>query len=219
MPYRKNYKKNGRPGYYRCGKMVYGDAAKALRMAKYVKGLVNVEFKRIHHENTNGAITVTPIIVTLTSTFQGDTSAHRDGNSVRFVSIELAYHIVQHASATDTAVRVLLVKDNQTNETEFSAGDVLHDVSSSDGIISSRQQDHLKRFNILYDKVHLLNSAGSAQAYAKTRKKLNLTVQYDGNAGTVADQTEKSLHLLYFANESTNTPTITYMATLRFIDN
>ncbi len=42
----RNYrKKYSRPGYGACGKMVYGDAQKALAMAKSVKRLINVEIK------------------------------------------------------------------------------------------------------------------------------------------------------------------------------
>ncbi len=216
MPFM-NKKKYGR--YKKCGKMVYNDAAKALAMAKYLKSIVNVEYKRSIVTATASAITVAPITVSLCDLSQGNTSADRDGAHAKFVSIRWAYHVIMHASATATAVRCMIVRDNQTNEAAFAPGDLINDVTLSDGIVADRQQDHLKRFTVLYDKVHTLNIAGNKHVYKRYYKKLNLPIQYDGNVGDITDQTQKSLHLVFLANESTNTPTITFDATLRFIDN
>jgi len=219
MPYRKNNSRSRRPGYKACGKMVYNDAQKALAMAKYVKSIVNVEYKRLITQGTTQAIANTPVITDLVNMVQGDTSETRDGSHVKFVSIRWAYTLTSHASAASTQVRCMVVQDKQTNEATFAAGDLLNDVTSSDAIVADRQQDHLKRFTVLYDKVHTLSPTSPSNLYRKFYKKLNLPVQYDGNAGTVADLTQKSLWLLFVSNQSTNTPTITFDCTLRFIDN
>lgn len=219
MPYRNYKKKSSRPGYYNCGKMVYGDAKKALVLAKYVKSLVNVEYKRAIILATSSAVTVTPITVSLCDLNQGDTSSTRDGAHVKFISLRWAYQIIANVSSTATSVRCMVVRDNQTNEAAFAVGDLLQDVTIQDSIVSDRQQDHLKRFTVLYDKVHVLNVTNVRHIYRKYYKKLNLPIQYDGNVGDITDQTQKSLHLVFMSNEATNTPLITFDATLRFIDN
>ncbi len=64
MPRRYKKKSNGRrPGYVSCGKMVYSDASKALAMAKYLKSVVNVEYKNFDTQTLASAIGQTPAIV------------------------------------------------------------------------------------------------------------------------------------------------------------
>ena len=57
MPYRKTYKKNSRPGYKACGRMVYSDAKKALSIARGVRRLINVEIKNFDVQQTSVALT------------------------------------------------------------------------------------------------------------------------------------------------------------------
>lgn len=218
MPARKK-KAYSRPGYYSCGKMVVNDASKALSLAKHAMALINVEFKRRIQQATSLAVANTPVLTLLTNLAQGDTAITRDGAHAKFVSIRWNYFISSHASALFTCIRCMVVMDKQTNEAAFTAADLLNDVTSSDSIVSDRQRDHLKRFTVLYDKVHTLSPSSPAVINRRWYKKLNLPVQYDGAAGDVTDLTQKSLWLVFFSNQSTNTPLITFDCTLRYIDN
>ncbi len=58
---------HGRPTYVRCNKKVISDASKALAMAKYLKSVVNVEFKNHDVQVTNTAISSTAVISQLTN--------------------------------------------------------------------------------------------------------------------------------------------------------
>lgn len=79
MPYKKrsSYK---RPGYKSCGRMVYGDAKKALVLARGIKRLINVEVKNFDTQQNNVVITNVPVIVQLTNIPTGDTTNSRDGS-------------------------------------------------------------------------------------------------------------------------------------------
>ena len=84
MPYKKRYKKrNARPTYMGCGKMVISDASKALALARGVKALLNVEYKAHTVTAAASSITDTASATNLTLLVQGDTAATRDGSQVK----------------------------------------------------------------------------------------------------------------------------------------
>ncbi len=212
-------KKVSHPGYRKCGAMVYSDARKALLMAKSIKSLMNVEFKNHDIAATTSAITITPVITQLTNIAQGDTTLTRDGSSVKFVSISFRYTLVQHASATSTFVRIMLVLDRQTNEAIYTDTDLLADVTVADAIVSPRNLDNGHRFRVLYDKVHAFSASGSVSQHGKFYKKLQLKVRYDAAAALITSLTQSSLSLFTVATEASSTPTITHRIRLRYVDN
>ena len=216
---KQTYTRNGRPGYIKCGKMVLTDAQRALAMAKYLKSIVNVEYKVINTVGTNTAITVAPVITQLTNIAQGDSTSTRDGSNIKIVSLLWNYNIVQNASAVSTFVRCMVVHDRQTNEAIFSAADLISDVTAGDNIVAPRQLDHTARFLVLYDKVHSFSDTARTNSYHQFYKKLQLKLRYDGNAGDITDLTQSSLSVVFMSNETTNTPVITHHVRLRFVDN
>ncbi len=219
---KKSYPKrngHGRPGYVRCGKMVISDASKALALAKYLKGIVNVEYKLIDTVTTLSAMTVAPVIIPLTNSVQGDTNITRDGSSLKIVSVSLNYFLTISSSATATVARVMLVHDRQTNQAIYNASFLIQDVTVGDNVNSPRNMDHARRFSVLYDKVHTLSSSGARVNHVRFFKPLLLKLRYDANDGTIADLTQSSLSLVFMSNEASNTSTITAFTRLRFVDN
>ncbi len=221
MPYRKyNGRKNGRPGYKRCAKMVYGDAQKALAMARYVKGLVNVEFKEINTQRNGASLSTTISITTPSILAQGDLKTQRGGNKVRFKSIHRKGFFSLHASATTSMVRLMIVLDKQCNGAVFSIADLLEDSTVGDSIVSPRDVDNMNRFVVLSDKTYKLADGGGNQLIQfNIYKRINLPIRYDGTGATVANMTSNALYLVSFSNEATNTPIITDFCRIRFIDN
>ncbi len=219
--YKKKYtRKSHRPGYVACGRMVASDAQKALAMAKYLKGIVNVEFKHLDNAQTNLTMPATVgTIVQLTNVVLGDTSITRDGSNIKIVSIYLEYDITQHVTATATACRVMFVHDRQTNQAIFTTADLLHDVTAIDVINSPRNLDNTSRFQVLYDKKHYLSDTNNLITSGKFHKKVQFKLRYDANAGTIADLTQSSLALVVFSNEATNAPTFHGFIRLRYVDN
>lgn len=220
MPYNRKYKKrNGRPGYKRCGKMVWSDASKALALAKHLKTIVNVEFKNHDIQATSDALAITPAITQLTNIAIGDTTNTRDGSSLKLVSLMFNYTLISSASAVSSHVRVLLVHDRQTNEAIYVIGDLLQDTSANDNIVSPRNLDNSHRFQVLYDRVHNLSVGGNSTKSYKFFKKLQLKIRYDNAAAAITSLTQSSLSLVTMTNEPTNVPVITHHIRLRYVDN
>ena len=169
MPYRKKaYKKrNGRPGYMSCGKMVWGDAKKALVLAQGLKRLVNVEIKNHDVVATTAAMSVNLNIVQLTNIQQGDTTITRDGAQCKMLHLEMAYSILVDPTLPRTLVRIMVVVDKQTNQGIYTALDLLEDSSSQDNIVAPRNLDNKHRFSILYDRVHVLSLALISKVYKR----------------------------------------------------
>ncbi len=218
----RQYKKKAysrRPGYVSCGKMVASDAQKALAMAKYLKGIVNVEFKNHDVQATTLSIPVVPVITQCTNIAQGDTTITRDGASLKLTSLTFKYILIQHPTAVSTFVRIMIVLDTQTNEAIYSDDDLLQDVTAGDGVVSMRNLDNTHRFRVLYDRVHQFTDTGSTAQYGKFFKKLNLKIRYDNAAAAITSLTQSSVSMLFLSNEATNQPNITHSLRLRYVDN
>ncbi len=224
MPYKrssnKRMRKYYRPGYKACGQMVLSDAQRALYKVNNLKKLLNVEYKH-HNISTNStAITDAGLITPLTNLAEGDTSTTRDGGSVKWTSFQLAYDWTINASATVTRVRLMIVQDKQTNQAVFTIPDLLFDGTIVDNIYSPYNINNASRFNILYDKVHVLTINGSNRSvYRKIHRKLRLKTRYDAAVGDITDLTQDSLALVMIADQTTNDPILRFGYRGRFIDN
>lgn len=222
MPFHKSFEKKAykRYGQYKkCAGYVAQDAAKALSLAKYLKSIVNVEFKSHTVQGTNTAITVAPVIIETTNIEQGDTTFQRDGNNAKLTSLSLKYILTQHATATNTQVRVMVVHDRQTNQAIYQGANLLSDVTAADNIVSARNLNHAGRLHVLYDKVHTFTDTGRTNIYGQFHKKLQQKIRWDASTPDITDLTQSSLSLVFMSNEATNTPNITFSHRLRFVDN
>lgn len=215
MP-KRNYK---RPGYSSCGKMVYSDAKKALAMAKYVKNLINVEFKELDLKRTITAVTSSVIITNPTLLAQGDTKSSRSGNSIRLKSIRWKAQFKINSSAVATYIRCMIVLDKQTNGATFAIADLLEDPTLHNVIVSPRDRDNKNRFSVLHDRVIQLNISGNQTSYFNVYKPLNHIINFDGVTNAIGDVTSNCLYLVICSDEATNTPIITDFCRLTFIDN
>lgn len=223
MAYRYRYRKKRRfykkRTYKRSGNKYINYGLKALKIAQYLKSVLNVEFKEHNVQATAEALPTTGIITQLTNIAQGDTKSTRDGDQVKLTQIYVNGIIQKHASATATSVRILLVMDKQTNGAIYTLADLLEDTSASDNIVSANNLDNKFRFKVLYDKVFNVSNSGESRRKYKIFKKLPIKIRYDGNAGDITDITSWSLSLVAIADEATNTPGHTFFARLRFVDN
>ncbi len=217
----RNYRKNNsRPGDWSCGKMVYGDAQKALAIAKSVRSLINVEVKNFDFQQTLTAVNDAVGISQLSNIPQGDTTVTRDGAQIKMLGYELNYWIRRSSSSnTATLVRIMLVVDKQTNQAIYTNADLLEDATTSDNIVSPRNLDNMKRFVVLYDRVHVISATGNGGVHVKKYIKKELLIRYDGSTPSIADLTSNSLSLVQFGSETTNDPLVTIFGRLRYVDN
>ncbi len=214
-------RRNGkvRPTYKSCGKMVISDAKKALRLARHVKSMINVEFKFLDFNATAAGQPESVTLGQVSNIAQGDGGSARDGNQVKLTGIYLTYMWTISASATNTQVRVLLVLDKQTNGVIYAAGDLLHDTSINDNIVSPYNLDNKYRFRVLYDRVHHLSDNGNQSVSVKRYIKMNEKLRFDGTTADIANLTSSSITLVTMSSETTNVPLITRNVRLRYVDN
>ncbi len=218
MPYRKKRYSKKRPGYGACGKMVWGDAKKALKIAVGVKRLLNVEIKNHDVQLLNLAVTDTPAITQLTNIPQGGTTITRDGAQCKVLGIELNYLILFTAASTHTIVRVMVVLDKQTNQAIYTASDLLEDASIIDNLSSPRNLNNKHRFTVLYDVRHRMDPSNASITVKKFIKKECL-LRFDGSTPSIADLTQNSLSILKVSNEVTNDPLFSMFCRIRYVDN
>lgn len=215
------YKKtnsSSRPGYKRCGKMVYSDAKKALAIARGVKRLLNVEVKNFDVQSTSANLNQTPSIIQLSNIPQGGTTITRDGAQCKMVGLNIHYTIIASATSPRTVCRIMFVLDRQTNQAIYTIGDLLEDSTANDNIVSPFNLDNKHRFQVLYDRIHMLSVSVPTVTVKKYIRK-DLLLRYDNSTPSIADLTQNSLSMVRFANEATNLPEITMFIRLRFVDN
>ena len=219
MPGKKTYKKKyKRPGYRACGKMVYGDASRALSYAKGLRRLLNIEIKNHDVQQTTVNLGTVPIITQLTNIPQGDTTITRDGAQCKMIGVDFNYMIQGNTASTIQNVRIMLVVDKQTNQAIYLHTDLLEDITVSDNMITPRNLDNKHRFQVLYDRNHSLGTDSTSVVVRKYIKK-DLLLRYDASTPSIADLTQNSLSLVQWQNDGGNLPSITSFIRIRFVDN
>lgn len=190
------------------------------RSVQYLKKAINVEYKDFVHNGT----------ITPSSTGDvrgiggididtGDTSATRDGRSIKLTSWFFRMYVLNNSSFNNTVFRMLLVHDKQVNGALPAASDILETVSTT-GLMN---RDNADRFTVLSDKLFHMNTNYSGQTVAllpkPIYKSLDMHIKYSGTGGGIADLTSNELILLTISNQAVNTPSITYRARVKYIDN
>lgn len=218
MPYkpRSNRRRPKQPRYPQSSGYL-DTAAKALTVAYAVRKLINVEFKM-----ANTGLTVDPsssgVVQNLTSISQGDTLAARDGNKIRAKRIEISGLVTMHASATQSHLRLMLVRDNNGSTTQPAITDLFSTVA-----VFSQNRPKLgdpqnnSRFSILWDKFIIVDASYRQVAPFSMSLTLDHHIYYSGTSGT--DEGKGNLYLFMASNEATNDPIVNAGSNFTFIDN
>ncbi len=183
------------------------------RVSKLEQKEKRVEWKRIDG-TTLAAVTSTTTFILQNGIGTGDFINQREGRIVYLKSIQIAYVWSQHASATQTSLRVMIVQDRQPNELIFPILDYL----VTENVTSFRNLDNRSRFITHYSAVHTMSNTGEKNGYASFYKKLNIKTVYDNTGALVVDITTNSFYLLFLSSEPTNAPSILHNARLRYAE-
>lgn len=211
--YRRRMRKRQKPS--RWG--IYKSAGKQLwRDVMYLKSVVNVEKKYIDVTNTVNPST-TSAFVLLNGVAQGTTGTTRTGISIKNVFFLFRGTLEINTAATETQVRVVILKDSIPQAALPSSGDVF---AVANSITSPLNLLNNHRFRVFYDKLFSLSINGPETFHWKWMRKLHFHSAFNNvNAGTIADYTGNSFLLYYVSDEATNTPALSYYSRVRFIDN
>lgn len=189
---------------------------KALSIATRLAGIINSELK--HYDETN---TLTPDSATGTSTSivrgmaQGLTNNTFDGNSILVKKVSFAVNLLMNASATTTRVRLVVALDTRPSTT-LGTLPAWTDVFSANALNSLRNiDDQIKRFWILYDRVHIVNSVSLSEKTFMFTVPFNRHIKFtDAQVPNLND-----IVVLAISDEATNTPTLGILSRLRYYDN
>ena len=190
------------------------DLGKVERLAK----LINVEFRTLTTQftvdpNSTGAV------VNLTAIGQGDDIGARQGNKVRMKHLSIKGSVAINASATQTRLRMMIVRDNNGSTTQPAIADLF----TSAGVFNQNRNklgdpQTNSRFSILWDKfIQLSDSGDSVQRAINYSTSLDHHVFFSGTAST--DEGKGAMYLFISSNEATNDPTVSVDAMVKFIDN
>lgn len=203
--------------------VVQTDASVSSSLARarfFNDSLSRVEYKTVeeqegHSLNTNGWR------ILMNGIARGDDSNQRTGREVVMLSVLHSYSLsVASSTGTDCRVRVLIVYDRQCN----SLAPDITDILSSQTVQSARNLVNVRRFSIIYDVVHVLNSYNEpyGQNYRKFYRHLRHPVTFNsGSTGTITDIISGSLYFFAFSTVSgvENLPVISYHFRVRYVDN
>lgn len=218
MPYRKSYGKKKR--YYKKKRPSTKQDAMtvayaALRLGKKLARFVNTEIK-YNEENYSNTVSASGTLVSAGHAIAiGDGQSDRTGTSIKPLRVTIRGNVTQHASATDTFVRLILIRGKQENASALAFSDIF----DSTGTNQFKIWDKRFKTKILWDKKFQLCNTGTAGYQFSLSEKLYGHIQYDASDTTGATIENGGVYLLLVSTEATNTPTVNYKLRLTYVDN
>lgn len=191
----------------------YSLAVKAAQDIWYLKGLVNSEM--LHNQSTGSTTTnSTGTITLLNGMGQNDTASGRTGNSILMRNVFLRLGFQQHASASSTTYRVMLVLDKQqVGDTAPLISDILETVN----VYAPLATASVGRFKIIKNWFFNTNNASNTFKKIDYYKDFRFHTRYNGTSN--ADIQKNGLYLITLCDQATNTPTFSYTWKVGYHDN
>ncbi len=223
--YTRNSKK-GKRGYRknrRTQALTYSNMLrKVLADVRYVKSLVNPEFKYsdISIGSTNFG-TGLGVLTLLNGLTQGTTGTTREGISIKLTDCDIKLNATIGTVAAIAFCRILVMFDKVPDGVNFVVGDLFQNAATgSDWTESHFNLGNTQRFRILFDKRFSLNTVSDTVNTFDLNFPMQVHSKYNmGNAGTIADINENALYLIMMSNQGTNFPTFTAQIRIRWLDN
>lgn len=194
---------------------------------------MNVEVKCYDVASTGTTVSTTTVIQSLTSVIQGDDDENRDGTTGKMCSLDFRYIINRHVDNTNpySRLRIIIFRDGNNNNpgttdpTHFGAP---YGLLKSSDLVSGTRKEGWSRYNILYDKIHVIGDSGCDREstheyryYQKWQSKRDgvggLKIVWDNENTEPASKS--NLWLMMWSEDATNAPVVKYFSRMRFIDN
>ncbi len=197
--------------------MVARDAAKALAIARKLKSMLNVEYKS-HQAGLPATPDLSGAVQILTGIAQGDDQDDRDGNKIKSFSLQVKGTILQHASASTTFARLMVVQDRSGTTTQPGITDMFSTVAAfAEGRPSLQTPQVNSRFKVISDTILHLSSNGTQLKRINLYRKLRGHIYYSGPAAT--DEGRGNIYMFVASNEATNKPSLLANSVFKWIDN
>jgi len=226
--------RRGDPAHWR--NYTAGDVAdygyKAYQMAKSIVRLINVEEKVFDVDGTASAttLTTTPTVVNLSNIAQGTDYFNRVGNSIKPLSIRIAWSSMGSNAAAYNRMRLMVVQDKENQGVDPTLGEVLAGLSQP--ILAPMNPETGRRFKVLLDTSEAYTNlvgpttSGTSAGYNPELKpdqsitvKLGGHIYYDDTAGADASNLEGAIFLMAVSLDASTGPTMRYATRIIFTDN
>lgn len=192
----------------------------ALAQVQKLKTRVHRPEQVAGNNTSSQAIDANGSFVLLTSFAIGDDYNNRQGRILHLKRLNGVMSIAQHASATETFVRVMLIRFmrySPDSSTTPSFGELLNNAATYYAAPNVKPVQHSK-YQILMDRMVALSDVGKTCAVMRFNKyyKKAKKIEFDGTGGTSASQGR--IYLALISNESTNTPTVAWDINVHCVD-
>lgn len=235
MAFRRSYRSrprhNGRrrggrrPKYTTSGSVAHL-AKKAWGMAKWVKSVINTEFKYFDtYQNTyTGVRNNAYLVVPLTNIPQGDDSSHRNGRSILAKNSNFQFNLQLNGTCDNAVVRCLILIDWAADGAAPTMSDIYDTITGDDAVNSFRNigTGTTKRYKILWTKTFSMDKDFKSTVYHSVYRDLQHHIKFVGTDGTQASMGQGSMYFCAIGTGGTAAnlgADILYKHRFRFIDN
>lgn len=193
-------------------------ASTALKVANFVRGIVNAEFKYADLNLVPTNVDFNGITGNFHNIVQGTTSQTRNGDTIKLSSLQIRGTLQSASTATGPVfVRFILVQGIKEQGAAPVLDNILTTVGTAAVINSLREVNPESNYKVLMDKTFRMNIGTDNQNKAieiYIRPKHH--IKY--NTGTV-NAASGGLYYFFVSNVSANLPSVQFQSRIRFIDN
>ena len=220
MVYRKVRKNNFRRRRGRKGRsnhsFNWGSIAKtALKTAKWVASVVNVEYKEIQFGSSSTVASWNGTLNTLNTINQGVGVSQRTGDTLKMKTLALRGEFERNTlGATSEVCRLIIFIDKDNTIT--TGAQLLNNTGSNAVVYSQKNEDTKYDTKVLYDKSFNVNSVSSPQRFFDIVIKIPYHAHFVAGTSTVG---HNALKMAYFCQNATNGAKITWQSRLSYVDN
>lgn len=194
-----------------------GKARMGKKDEKQVRKIVQKEINKkaehkFHITSVQSTVDDVGYFYDLSDIAQGTTDSTRVGDSISPVSLQIKYDL--GAVDAQNRVRVMLVRWLDTSP--ITINDILLAGSSTYRVYSSYTKDNRQKFNVLYDKTHMLQRDTSEEyQYKSWSKKMAGKIRYTAGTSLGADH----IYLFLLSDSGAiSHPVVNFYSRLNYID-
>lgn len=194
-------------------------AKKALKIAQQNKKSLIAQRSNHDISLVSSPLNTSPDHHLLNGLVTGDTEGTRIGNSISITGVSINGSIQINQAADRSIVRLMLVYDRATLNSDFDDDDLLVITTSPTNLYTYRRTDSTKRFRVLMDRKMSVSDNAPQIKFFNIRKRFKtpLVTKYSLPAdNTVSAINTGSLYLVAFSSEGVNTINFSFYSRLMY---
>ena len=193
--------------------------AAALRLAKRLAKLINIESKWYDYSSSYSP-TTSGVVDCLSNVPIGTGPSQRIGDSAKLQRLQITWTAsINSAETINTVVRCIIFKDHENQGAIPAVNDVLETSGASPAMLSAVDYvNSRERFTILADDIYQLSKNGSEAVVRRVDVSPSNHVRWRASAGAATDLAEGHVFVLFISDEVTNNPTVRLYSRVVYTD-